>query len=83
MSSSFDTMQAALSWLGERIGTEDNQGQDIIRFLKEAVDVLHNCDHAQGGYLNRATYRASLGILTSLEYEDDKERAKWLSLKLI
>ena len=80
MSSTFDIMQQALSTLKERVG-DDRQARDMLVYLKVIVDDLHDYHHEHCPRLNFIAGNVPNLLLTVLKYQDDEERARWLSLK--
>lgn len=80
MSSTFDIMQTSLIWLKAKL-EDDAQVQDVIGFLSEIVDDLHDyCHHTAPG-LNRTAGNKPNLLTTALQYTDDEERQKWLKWK--
>lgn len=80
MSSTFDSMQHALVFLQERLGDDDEQANDVIHYLRELVEGLHDYSHNHGDILNRGhvTGAAPDLLRTALRYADDGERREWL-----
>lgn len=84
MSSTFDTMQHALLWLEKRIDTaSDKQAFDVIHYMKEIVDGLHDYDHGQihGTGPGTAAGKSVTLLATAMKYEDDEDRKMWLDAK--
>lgn len=78
MSSTFDTMQFALEWLGAKL-EDDAQAQDVIFYFKQIVDKFHDYCHTVDPYLNQVAGAGPAQLETALKYEDDAEREFWLS----
>lgn len=82
MSSTFDTMQQALTWLRDKIPPGDTgQVEDVIRFFSETVDALHDHSHATNDAPNRAAGSEARLLRTALLHKGDERRAFWLKLK--
>jgi len=82
MSSTFDTMQHALEFLRNKI-EDDLQADDVIHYLQEITQRLHDYSHDHGDILNKGPVVSITPELlrTALRYDDDNERREWLKRK--
>ena len=78
MSFTFDIMQQAISWLEERLDG-DAQTADVIFYIREILDDLHEYSHEHHDILNRVTGVGPSLLETAMRYEHDGDRKIWLS----
>ena len=81
MSSTFDTMQQALQWLKGRVAADDRQAHDVLHYLGQIIERLHDHHHNVDPSLNAVAGRAVDMLATALDHPDDKEREMWLRVK--
>jgi len=80
MSSTFDTMQYALSFLRDKIGDEDSHANDVIYCMQKLIERLHDYSHQHEDMLNRGSVVGNTPDLlrTALQHDDEDERREWL-----